>query len=189
MKFLPIILIAVLAFILGVSVKRGFVSPFNATSETSNEASTSAQMSADQANLPQVSNESAPAGTVHTQNGNTYTSQNLPDKVVMSGVYKLSTYNVNFTITLPKNGGDVTGYLSGTCEGKITGKAEKPDSNGNTTMTGQYSGECKPIPTLSFKTHASGTFTGNVQFQAGKAQISVKNEEPFATGGWFEMYF
>jgi len=187
------IIVALIAFAVGVNVKNSFISPFNATSKSEEAASTSAQVSADRANLPQVSNESAPAattpGSLHSQNGNTYTSQNLEDKVIISGLYKLSSYNVNFNITLPKNGGPINGSLSGTCDGTITGNASKPDDNGNGMLEGQYSGDCKPIPTLSFKTHASGTFTGNVQFKDKKAQITINNKEPFPTGSWFELFF
>ncbi len=184
-----IIIVGLIAFVVGMNVKNYFISPFNTTS-TSDEASDLAKLSTTSGALPKVSNESAPAGTVHSQNGNIYTSQNLPDKVVMNGKYMLSSYKINFTMTLPKNSGDITGSLIGTCEGTITGKAEKPDSDGESTLSGQYSGDCKPIPTLGFKTHASGTFTGTAKFKQNKAEITVSNKEPFEThGSWFELFF
>lgn len=189
---LPVVVVtAIIAFVIGLSVKNSFISPFNASSEQTSDASASGQMSQDlRADLPELSGEAAPAGKTFSEHGNTYTSYNLDNKVVMSGVYRLSTYNVNFKISVPKNGGEVTGELSGTCEAKITGTAEKPDSNGNSNLSGQYSGACKPIPTLGFKTPASGTFTGVVRFQESKAEITVNNKEPIETGGnWFEMHF
>jgi hypothetical protein len=189
MKFLPIILIAILAFIVGVSIKTTLISPFNAVSESQNEASDSAEMSQENRNLNELSGESITANKTFTKHGNTYTSQTLDDKIVMNGVYRLSTYNVNFTITLPKNGGAISGNLSGTCEAAITGNADQPDSNGNSNISGQYSGNCKPIPTLGYKTPALGTFTGVIRFKENKAEISVKNKEPIETGSWFEMHF
>ena len=188
-----VILVAVVAFIAGIGVKDSFVSPFNASVDTAEEASQSGQMANEQAGVNAVSDSAEAAanpGTKHSKHGNSYTSQNLEDKVVMNGLYKLSTYNVNFSITLPKNGGDISGKLTGTCEGTITGKAEKPDGNSESTFKGEYSGDCKPIPTLGFKTHASGTFTGTATFKENKAQVTVLNKEPFETGGnWFEMFF
>lgn len=191
MKFLPVVLIAILAFVIGFSIKNNFVAPFNASSEDQTEASDSGQIATGSGSLPQLSNEAAPvAGTKHSQNGNTYTSQNLPDKVVMNGRYMLSSYKINFSITLPKEGGDISGNLTGTCDGKITGKATAPDQDNESELSGEYSGDCKPIPTLGFKTHASGVFTGVAKFNEGKAQITATNKEPFEMGGsWFEMFF
>lgn len=187
-----VVLVALVAFAAGATVKNSFISPFNASSEQTSEASDSAQVAIDSGSVPQVSNEAAPvtSGTKHSQNGNTYTSQNLPDKVVMNGKYMLSTYKINFSITLPKKGGDIAGNLTGTCEGKISGKATAPDQDNESELTGEYSGDCKPIPTLGFKTHASGTFTGVAKFNEGKAQITATNKEPLEMGGsWFEMFF
>ncbi len=188
-----VILIAVVAFVARMGVKDSFISPFNASVDTTEEASQSGQIATEQAGLNAVSGSAEAAanpGTKHSQNGNSYTSQNLEDKVVMTGLYKLSTYNVNFSITLPKNGGDISGTLSGTCEGKITGKAEKPNAEKLAPFEGSYSGECKPIPTLGFKTKVSGIFDGKADFNKNKASVIVKNQEPFENGGnWFEMFF
>ena len=85
--------------------------------------------------------------------------------------------------------GDITGSVSGTCEGTISGTAEAPGEDNQAFMHGQYSGNCKPIPTLGFKTKASGDFEGTIKYSEGKAGVIYMNKEPFETRGYFELFF
>jgi hypothetical protein len=191
--FIPIvILVALIAFTAGISVKNSFISPFIASPETENQtASDSAAMLTSQGIDSKISGGTGAAnlGKTHKQNGNTYTSVESADKVTMSGTYRMSTYNIYFSITLPKNGGPISGTLSGVCEGIITGNAEKPNQYNHSALTGTYKGTCKPIPGLSFKTNAGGEFSGTAWFGEGKAGITVINKEPYETRAYFEMFF
>jgi hypothetical protein len=192
-----VIIVALVAFAVGVNVKNSFISPFNlALDKNALEQQSQAEIEAAKGNLPKISGEAGPAASVpgnsstHTQNGNTYTSTSSDSSVTVSGKYMLSSYKMNFTFTLPKKGGDITGNVTGTCEGSIKGRAQAPDSDNESEFEGEYSGDCKPIPTLSFKTHASGVFKGVAKFKENKDQITVYNKEPFSTGGsWFELFF
>lgn len=195
MKFLPFFVILILVFAAGIKSSNVFVSPIkNSTEVNSGTASDSAELSIDSASGAQIKAgtpqaEKVPTKTF-TKHGNTYTSQNFDDKIVMKGIYKLSTYEVEFSITLPKSGGAITGSLSGTCEGPITGNATAQNENNTAEISGSYSGKCKPIPTLGFATPMSGDFTGKVFYDEGKAAITATNREPIAPGAnYFEMFF
>ena len=190
--------IAVVLLLIGaVAVKSGNIltSPVRNSTETKSEiASDSAELEVYEAGETSLSGNGKAAEKVptktFTKGGNTYTSQNFDDKIVMKGIYKLSTYEVEFSITLPKAGGAISGSLSGTCEGPITGNATAQNQNNTAEINGSYSGKCKPIPTLGFATPMSGEFTGKVFYDEGKAAITANNKEPIAPGpNYFEMFF
>lgn len=195
MQYLPFAVILVLVFALGVRSTNFLSSPIKNSTETeSNVASDSAELDVDSANRGQIKAGTPQAEKVPTKtfnkHGNTYTSQNFDDKIVMKGTYRLSTYDVEFTINLPKSGGAISGSLSNTCEGPITGNASAPNQNNTAEISGSYSGKCKPIPTLSFGTPMSGDFSGKVYYDEGKAAIIVNNKEPISINGtYFEMFF
>ena len=90
---------------------------------------------------------------------------------------------------MPKNGGAISGSMNGTCEGVITGNAEKPNQYNHSAFTGTYKGTCKPIPGLGFKTNASGEFNGTAWFSESKAGVHLFNKEPYEMGTYFEMFF
>lgn len=196
LKFVPPI--AVVLLVIGaVAVKSSnILTPpvRNSTESQTEAASESAELEVDTAAETGVAANGKPAEKVptktFTQKGNTYTSENFDDKIVMKGTYKLSTYEVDFSITLPKAGGAISGNLSGTCEGPITGNASAQNQNNTAEIQGSYSGKCKPIPTLGFATPMSGDFTGKVFYDEGKAAIIATNKEPIAPGpNYFEMFF
>ena len=195
MQFLPFVVILILVFALGVKSTNFLSSPIKNSTETETSiASDSAELDVDSANRGQIKAgtpqaEKVPTKTF-TKHGKTYTSQDFDDKIVMKGIYKLSTYEVEFLITLPKAGGAISGALSGTCEGPITGNASAQNQNNTAEISGTYSGKCKPIPTLGFATPMSGDFTGKVFYDEGKAAIIANNKEPIAPGSnYFEMFF
>ncbi len=195
MHFLPVGVVLILVFVFGVKAAGFMVPPIkNSTEVTSEVASDWAELDVDSATQGQMKAgtpqaEKVPTKTF-TKHGNTYTSQNFDDKVVMKGIYKVSTYEINFSLTIPKSGGAITGSLSGACEGTVTGNADKQNENNTANISGSYSGECKPIPTFGFKTPMSGSFSSKVFYDEGKASITASNKEPIDIGStYFEMFF
>lgn len=193
MKFaLPVVLlIAVVAFVAGLSVKNSLLAPFKSAPENMPEATGSSQITEETSNTPGLSGESAPVTTHQLPNNSgTYTSKTENDKIILSGTVKIPDfYKLNYNFIFPKNGGDVTGSITGVCEGNITGKSDKPDAEGEARIEGQFSGDCKPIPGLSFKTKASGTFEGQLKLKDKKVHIIYQLNEPYSTRGGFELSF
>lgn len=196
MQHLPAVVVVVMILAaITLQSQNNLVSPIkNLTKSQSETASESPEFSTDQAMDKVIEAENKAAEKVPTKtfskHGNTYTSQSFDDKIVMKGIYKLSTYEVEFLITLPKAGGAISGNLSGTCEGPISGNASSQNQNNTAEISGNYSGKCKPIPTLGFATPMSGDFTGKVFYDEGKAAIIVNNKQPIAPGAnYFEMFF
>lgn len=184
-----IILVAIISFLAGANVKNFFVAPFNLALDKNELARESAdEIAAEQANLPALSGESAPAASAG-QNNQGYTVKTGGDKITFSGDLSYSSYKIIFTITAPKAGGDITGSVGGSCEGTVSGKAEKPNAEGFAPIHGKYSGECKPVPGLGFKTPASGEFEGKISYKNGKAGINYSNKKPFEKTGYFELSF
>lgn len=198
MQYLPAaVVVVIILTALAIQSQNYLVSPIKNLTESQSQsetASESAELEVEMAAETGVAANGKPAEKVptktFTKHGNTYTSQSFDDKIVMKGVYKLSTYEVEFSITLPKEGGSISGNLSGTCEGPITGNASPQNQNNTAEINGNYSGKCKPIPTLGFATPMSGDFTGKVFYDEGKAAIIVNNKQPIAPGpNYFEMFF
>lgn len=77
--------------------------------------------------------------------------------VTATGTYEYKGYSVNITMNIPLEGGNVTGSVSGTCEGSIRG------ANGS-GVSGKFSGTCDPF---FVKIPASGDWSGSVN-KAGK---------------------
>lgn len=188
MKFaLPVVLlIAILAFVAGISVKSFLLAPFKSATDKQEKAQ-SANLTQESPAIPALSGESAPVVSTHDLNGQTYTSQTTTDKIVISGDFSMSSYKLHYIFNLPKTGGDITGNISGSCEGTLTGKADTPNSSGEAKIKGQYSADCKVI--LGFKTKALGTFEGNVKYKEGKAEVDIVNNEPIKQSGSIELLF
>ena len=195
MKLLPVfILVALIAFLIGVSVQSTFIAPFTATSDFESGIPDSEQLTEDQGNLPDVSDNSLPAASVKTHqlpnNSGSYTVNTSAEKVVLNGNFRIPDfYKLNYNFIFPKNGGDISGSLKGVCEGLIKGKSDVPDSIGEARIEGTFSGDCKPIPGLGFKTKASGTFEGELKFKEDKVHIIYQINEPYQTRGGFELLF
>lgn len=187
---LPVIIfVAIISFVIGANVKNSFISPFNLALDKDELAQESAdEIAAEKANLPTLSGESAPAASAR-QNNQGYTVKTDGDKIVFSGDFSYSSYKIIFTINAPKAGGDITGSIGGSCEGTINGKAEKPNAEGFAPIQGKYSGECKPVPGLGFKTPASGEFEGKISYKDGRVGINYTNKKPLEKTGYFELSF
>lgn len=80
--------------------------------------------------------------------------QGQPSVIAAHGNLSVGKYSVNVTMLIPVEGGAVTGTFSGTCDGKITGAADKDGA-----ISGKAFGSCSvgiiPVP-------ARGTFDGTV---------------------------
>lgn len=79
-------------------------------------------------------------------------------EVVATGVYEYKGNSVTVTMNIPLAGGDVTGVVSGTCDGKFKG------SYGGGAISGAMSGVCAPF---FVNIPASAQFNGTVN-KAGK---------------------
>lgn len=189
-----VIIIAVAAFLAGVSVKNSLISPFKLATESgsiSKNASESAEISTEKKTDANVSTKAEPAEQNNVEEANPgYNSKTEGNNIVISGKFKIPDfYKLNYTFIFPKDGGDISGSVSGVCTGSIIGKSEVPDSDGEARIEGQYLGDCQPIPGLGFKTKASGTFEGEIEHKEGKIHLIYDNKEPFSNRGSFDLFF
>lgn len=81
--------------------------------------------------------------------------------VVATGVYTYKDYAVTVTMKIPLGGGDVTGVMSGTCDGQVTATY---NGQQNGPITGTITGACSPF---FVNIPASATFIGSVN-KSGK---------------------
>lgn len=119
-----------------------------------------------------------------------YTATSDNDKVSFDGVYYIGDFDkISFTIVLPKRGGAITGDITGACTGKITGNAESPDRNGDSRISGEVNGACKPVPRFSFNVGVKLTYEGIAHFNSGVVDVVYVASEPYSTRGYFNLYF
>jgi hypothetical protein len=77
-------------------------------------------------------------------------------------------HQVAATINIPKEGGNISGKITGDCDGTITGTYDGKD---NGVISGQGNSNC----TLLFvQIPVTGTFTGTVNKEKSKANLTVK---------------
>lgn len=81
--------------------------------------------------------------------------------------------SIEYNIEFPKNGGSVSGYFRGTCNGDIAGNYAGGDG-GN--ISGNAKGECN---ILLFKPKVDVTYQGNVYLSDRKVVLSWTGEAPF----------
>lgn len=76
-------------------------------------------------------------------------------------------YTVAMSVSVPKNGGNITGNIFGDCNGKITGQY---DGQNNGAINGQANVTCS---LLFVSLPAAATFTGTVDKTNNTAQLHV----------------
>ena len=77
-------------------------------------------------------------------------------EVVATGSYEYKGYTVNFSMNIPLAGGAVSGFVSDTCEGKITGTYS---GQNNGAISGNITAACSPF---FVNIPATATFAGSV---------------------------
>lgn len=187
--FVPLLIIPILAllglgFIVGVSSNKALIANI-AEHVTISEPS----VSTSSATLSVAEATSTPVPT-STPSTNSSTSTSDLNSITISGNTKISgSWQVNYTVTFPKNGGDITGSSDGLCVGKITGQAGLQDANKQAKFTGNYDGRCQPIVGLSFKTDAKAQFEGTIDYKLGKIAVTHEDTAPYPFRGYFELFF
>ena len=76
-------------------------------------------------------------------------------------------YNVSMYAAVPKNGGTITGKISGDCNGKVTGHYDGKD---NGVITGNVYGSCQ---LMFLQIPGSASFTGTVSKTNNNAPLNV----------------
>lgn len=101
------------------------------------------------------------------------TAQIQKNLVVREGEYTYSGYSLKYSLSVPKNGGDINGNFSGVCEGPIIGYfagGEGGDIKGSAQV------DCK-IAFLSYNLKA--TYTGKLYLKQGKVDLNWEGEIPY----------
>jgi len=88
--------------------------------------------------------------------------------VTATGVYTYKDYSATLTLTIPLEGGAVTGRISGTCDGVVT-KASF-DGKDYGVITGSMRGTCDPF---FVKIPATGSFSGTVNKSAKTVPLRI----------------
>lgn len=94
------------------------------------------------------------------------------DLITASGAYSYLNQNINYSISFPKSGGDVTGSVQGLCNGPISGKYQGGDGGditGNATLTCHIALITQQI---------NGTFKGKVYQSQHKIDLTVEGKNP-----------
>lgn len=103
------------------------------------------------------------------------TPEPSPDKntIIRSGEYSYSNYTLKYTLRIPKNGGDISGYFSGVCTGPITGKYEGGEGG---KVEGRAEANCKIV---ILKYDLKATYSAKLYLKEGKADINWEGEIPY----------
>lgn len=106
-------------------------------------------------------------------NPETVIQQNM---VVRSGVITYSEQSVKYIINIPKNGGDVTGSVSGICNGSITGTYDGGEG-------GNISGTANPSCGVAFIRQTFNiSYNGQLYLKQGKADLNWEGDIPSTPG-------
>lgn len=111
------------------------------------------------------------------------------DKINITGKYDFgNNQSVIYTFNLPKNGGQVDGQLTGSCNGKITGAETTPSKDGQSSISGRIEGECR-LPNLPFSIKLLASFDGLVNFRESKLSLNYNLEQPISAKSNLEIPF
>lgn len=95
--------------------------------------------------------------------------------VAAVGTYSFKDYSVIMTANIPLEGGDVTGSLTGACDGRVKGSF---DGKNNGVISGKITGTCDPF---FVKIPASADFSGTVNKDSKSVPISFEGRAPGMT--------
>ncbi len=95
------------------------------------------------------------------------------DVVTRSGEYSYSGHSLRYSLTVPRDGGDINGAFSGVCEGPITGKFAGGEG-GN--VEGSAQANCRVV---IFNYNLKATYTGKLYLKEGKVDINWSGQIPY----------
>lgn len=102
--------------------------------------------------------------------------------VIRSGEISYSGQSVKYSINIPKNGGDITGSISGVCTGDITGTYDGIEG-------GKVSGEANPSCGIAFLRQTFNiSYDGQLYLKQGKVDLNWEGNIPSTPGKGFFSY-
>lgn len=104
--------------------------------------------------------------------------------VVRSGEYAISGQSVKYLVNIPKNGGEIKGNITGTCDGPISGNFDGNEG-------GKIEGRAKASCGIAFiRQNIEVSYTGNLYLKQGRADLNWTGDIPFSpSSGSFSIYF
>lgn len=119
-----------------------------------------------------------------------YSSSSDQNTVTISGRFTIPDFNkIWYTFSVPKNGGNITGSMTGACEGTVTGQIQPQDRDNQSTFTGLLEAKCKPMVGFSWKVDMKAYLEGLIDFKSGKSQVIYNFSQPFSLRGSTNINF
>lgn len=113
------------------------------------------------------------------------TTAAVPNSIITaSGGYSYAGQNLTYTFAFPRDGGDVTGSVSGVCSGPVSGKYDGGDG-------GNVSGQIPVTCQMGFiKQSYQLNYNGKVYLKDKRVDINWTGNIPFySNSGAFSLYF
>lgn len=106
------------------------------------------------------------------------------NSVTKSGEYNYAGKSINYTLYFPKNGGEITGSIDGSCSGPITGTYDGKDGG---DITGTLNATCFfAFIEKSFQID----YSGKLYLEEGRADLDWEGEVPLTENkGNFTLNF
>lgn len=96
--------------------------------------------------------------------------------ITRSGVLTYSGQSVNYTINVPKDGGQFTGSVSGVCQGSLTGNYDGGEG-------GKINGQLNPSCGIAFVRQTFNiNFDGKLYLKQGKIDLNWEGNIPSTPG-------
>lgn len=96
-----------------------------------------------------------------------------PNIITRSGKYDYQNYQLRYTLHIPKDGGAISGEVSGVCNGPILGDFDGKEGG---IVKGVAQANCK-IAVFSY--HLEGRYTGKLYLKQGKVDLDWVGQIPF----------
>ncbi len=95
-----------------------------------------------------------------------------PNIITKTGEYNYGGQNLKYTLSIPRNGGAITGNIEGACKGPVTGNFEGSEG-------GEIAGKANVVCSFGFiKKNIDVTYLGNLFLKEGKADLSWEGQVP-----------
>ena len=112
-----------------------------------------------------VTTNSSPTPTATPLPTNVQSASRVNIKITYKGTYTHLEQTSEVTLNIPSLGGDITGTVSGACNGPVEGKSS------GSTISGSANGSCK---IAGVDVGATTTYDGNVDTKLKKVTINFK---------------
>lgn len=109
-----------------------------------------------------------------------------PEMIIISGKTYISDGENTYKFYLPRKGGEVTGTISGVCNGNVTGTY---DGKNLGTVSGNIVVNCPAGPGNLFKPQVKIQYKGKVNLTEGKINGPWKMTEPITMQSEFQLEF